>query len=86
VYVADQGLIRIHPALDQAFVPRHYVAWIVFHELLHEVFGVEKRGSRRCVHPPEFQAIEQTYPHYLACKTWEERNLHRLLRYRPGSA
>jgi hypothetical protein len=81
-YVAEEGLIRIHPALDQAFVPRNYVAWIVFHEMLHEVFGVDRKGSRRCVHPPEFMAIEQTFPHYQHCKAWESDNLHRLLRFR----
>jgi hypothetical protein len=81
-YVSEESLIRIHPALDQAFVPRHYVAWIVFHEMLHEVFGVARQGSRRCVHPPEFIAIEQSYPQYELCKQWESDNLYRLLRFR----
>lgn len=81
-YVAEEGLIRIHPALDQAFVPRHYIAWIVFHEMLHEVFGVEQRGGRRCVHPPEFMALEESHPDFAKCKKWEAENIHRLLRFR----
>jgi hypothetical protein len=81
-YVAEEQLIRIHPSLDQVFVPRHYVAWIIFHEMLHEVFGVEQKNNRRCVHPPEFVAIEQSYPDYARCKDWESRNLYKLLRYR----
>ncbi len=81
-YVASQHLIRIHPSLDQAFVPRPYVAWIVFHEMLHEVLGVE-HGRRRCLHPPEFAALEESYPDYRAAKAWEEQNLHRLLAFRP---
>ncbi|MBI3180507.1 MAG: hypothetical protein HYZ27_12660 [Deltaproteobacteria bacterium] len=81
-YVASQRLIRIHPSLDQAFVPRPYVAWIVFHEMLHEVLGVE-HGRRRCLHPPEFAALEASYPDHAAAKAWEQQNLHRLLVYRP---
>ena len=84
-YVRGESLIRVHPCLDQAFVPAFYVAWIVFHEMLHEVFGVERHGSRHSVHPPEFVAIEQTYPDYARCKAWEEQNLPRLLRFRPAA-
>ena len=81
-YAANERLIRVHPSLDQAFVPRHYVAWIVFHELLHEVLGIERKRRRRAVHPPEFGALEATFPDFKACKEWERVNLHRLLRYR----
>lgn len=82
VYVRQERLIRIHPCLDQAFVPRHYLTWIVFHEMLHDVFGIESHGGRRRVHPPEFTAIEQSYPDYVRCRAWEQRNMHRLLRFR----
>jgi hypothetical protein len=85
-YASQERLIRIHPCLDQAFVPRNYVAWVVFHEMLHEVFGVERNRGRRTIHPPEFTVIEQTFPGYQECKTWEADNLHRLLRFRPPKA
>ena len=81
IYLRNEALIRIHPCLDQAFVPRHYVAWVVFHEMLHDVFGIDL-GRRRKVHPPEFNAIEQSFPDYARCKAWEQQNLHRLLRFR----
>ncbi len=81
-WVAELRLIRIHPSLDQAFVPRHYVAAVVFHEMLHEVFGVTQKSGRRCVHPPEMLAIEQSHPDHLRSKAWERQHLHRLLRYR----
>lgn len=85
-YIADERLIRIHPCLDQAFVPQVYVAWVVFHEMLHELFGVEhSRHGRRSLHPPEFLALEQTFPDYQLCKRWERANLDRLLCFRgPG--
>ena len=81
-FVKGEGLIRVHPALDQAFVPRRYVAWVVFHEVLHDVLGVERRRSRRSLHPPEFAALETTFPEFAACKAWEREHLHRLLRFR----
>ncbi len=81
-YLSEEKLIRIHPCLDQAFVPHHYLAWVVFHEMLHDVFGIESTGTRRKVHPPEFTAVEQSYPDFTRCKAWEDANMHRLLRYR----
>jgi hypothetical protein len=82
-YSSHERLIRVHPSLDQAFVPRAYVAWVVFHEMLHEVLGVERGRVRRKLHPPEFSALEESYPGYAECKQWEQENLHRLLSFRP---
>ncbi len=84
-YVSQEKLIRIHPCLDQAWVPRQYVAWIVFHETLHEVMGTRASatGNRRSLHPPEFSALEETFPNYRECKQWENDNLYRLLRFNP---
>ncbi len=81
-YVSHEKLIRIHPCLDQAFVPQSYVAWVVFHEMLHEAYGIERNRGRRSIHPPEFEALEESFPGYLECKQWEEENLHRLLGFR----
>ena len=42
-YSADSRVIRIHPALDQPKVPRYFVEWIVFHEMLHHVYRARRR-------------------------------------------
>jgi predicted metal-dependent hydrolase len=56
-------LVRIHPELDSPKVPRHFVEYIVFHELLHAVHPVRIRADgRRSVHTPEFRRHEQRYP------------------------
>ncbi|WP_373045888.1 hypothetical protein [Vulgatibacter sp.] len=83
-YSADARLIRIHPALDQAAVPRFFVAWIVFHEMLHHRHGVSRRGGKRCVHTLEFCADEQGYPDYESARAWERDNLDLLLSWAPG--
>lgn len=81
VFDPELKLIRIHPSLDQSFVPRFYVRWIIFHEMLHEILGVRSEGGRRQVHPPEFVALEESYPDYAQCMAWQRGNLKRLLSY-----
>ncbi len=79
VYVQDARLIRIHPALDRPQVPEHYVAGVVFHEMLHQVIPIVERNGRRVVHGAEFRRRERQYPEYERAKRWEEENLSFLL-------
>ena len=82
-YSADSKVIRIHPALDQPEVPRYFVEWIVFHEMLHHVYRA-RRGDdgRRCVHPPEFMEHERRFHDFTRAQAWEDENLDLLLRAR----
>ena len=84
-YSADSRLIRIHPALDQAFVPRYFVKWIVFHEMLHHVHGISRRGGKRCVHTERFCEDERRFPAFERARAWERAHLDRLLAWRPGA-
>jgi len=85
LYYYEDNLIVIHPALDQSFVPEHYISWVVYHEMLHEVLGCETKNGRRKIHPPEFVVLEESFPSFAISKQWEEQNLHRLLRYQPNN-
>ncbi|MCH7958730.1 MAG: hypothetical protein IID08_01275 [Candidatus Hydrogenedentes bacterium] len=88
-YTPSDHLIRVHPLLDQAFVPDFFVRYIVYHEMLHAFLGVETGPSRRrCIHPPEFRREEQNYPDYARAVAWHDnpRNLSRLLRGIPEQA
>jgi hypothetical protein len=83
VYLHDQKLIRIHPALDDHRVPRHFVELVVFHEMLHqEIPPATGRDGRRIVHGRDFRARERTFPGYERARVWEKQNLHLLLRNR----
>lgn len=79
-YTHDQKLIRIHPALDQAHVPRFFVAFVVFHELLHHVVPAREQGTRLDHHPPEFKQRERMHPDYRRAVRWETEHLDTLLR------
>jgi predicted metal-dependent hydrolase len=82
-YSAEEDLIRIHPLLDQGFVPAFFVRYIVFHEMLHAHLGIEETPSgRRAVHTREFRRREKAYPDYDCAIAWqaEKANLAKLLK------
>jgi predicted metal-dependent hydrolase len=78
-FSVEDRVIRIHPALDQAGVPEYFVAWIVFHEMLHGKHEVVRVAGRRCFHPREFVEEERTFADYERACAWEKRNIDRLL-------
>ena len=84
-YSAQENVIRIHPLLDQDFVPQYFIRYIVFHEMLHAFLGAHESSSgRRRVHTREFRRRERAYPDYARAVEWEskESNLRRLLNRR----
>jgi len=85
-YSSESKVIRIHPALDQRWVPAYFVEWVVFHEMLHHLVPTVVKGGRRCVHTPAFKAREQKFPLFHRARRWEQRNLEYLLRYGVGKA
>lgn len=80
VYDHQTREIRIHPALDRAEVPAFFVDFIVFHEMLHQLFPSPPGSSRRVHHPRAFRDREKAFPLYAAAIRWEKANLSWLLR------
>jgi hypothetical protein len=80
-YSVEDRLIRIHPSLDRKFVPRFFVEWIVYHEMLHQVHDIPLIGGRRIFHTPEFLAEEAKFDQYDRARQWERDYLNRLLTY-----
>jgi hypothetical protein len=80
-YSVEDRLIRIHPALDRRFVPRFFLEWIVFHEMLHQVHDIPVVDGRRQFHTPEFLEQESSFEHIERARDWERRNLDRLLNF-----
>ncbi len=67
-YDPAHNAIVVSRIFDQPRVPRYAIEYILYHEMLHLKHPVRLRGSRRCVHSPEFQAEEKLYPHLEAAK------------------
>lgn len=80
-YSVEDRFIRIHRSLDRAFVPRFFVAWIVFHEMLHQVHDIRVKNGRREFHSKEFLADEAQFEHYEQARIWERQHLDALLTY-----
>lgn len=78
-YNGHERIIRIHPALDRAWVPRYFVAFVVFHEMLHHVYPAAREGGRRVLHPPELVEHEREFRYYQRAIDWEARHIARLL-------
>ena len=80
VYFHERKLIKIHPALDDARVPAHFVEMVVFHEMLHQILppSLDQTG-RRSVHGRAFRAAERKFPDYARARAWEKANLDLLL-------
>jgi hypothetical protein len=91
-----ERLIRIHPTLDRTWVPRYFVAYVVYHEMLHHMIpaarGTVRSGAslasasakgvsaRRVLHPPEFLEREQLFRKYDRAIDWEQRHIGRVLK------
>ncbi len=79
-YSRDERLIRIHPALDRHWVPRYFMEYVVFHELLHHILPSPTIDGRMLFHSPEFRDRERGFRHFGRALSWERQNLGKLLR------
>jgi hypothetical protein len=72
-YASHGNLIRINPVLDNKSVPRYFVEFIVYHEMLHADMGIEKNAGRRSVHSGEFRRREKMFKYYERSLAWEKK-------------
>jgi hypothetical protein len=62
-YDSAHNTIVVSRVFDHPRVPRYAVEYILYHEMLHLKHPVKMRGTRRCVHGPEFQQDEKLFSH-----------------------
>jgi hypothetical protein len=60
-YDPSHNTIILSSVLDRPSVPKLAVEYVMFHEMLHLRHPAEHRGSRRCIHTPEFKAAEKQF-------------------------
>lgn len=61
-YHKEEDLVLINPRLDATDVPPEFIAYIVFHEMLHAAIPSTRRGGKWVHHSREFRAFEQRFP------------------------
>jgi len=85
-YTEDSHRIRLHTVLDQEAVPRFFLRYVLFHELLHAWRSVAAEreptphNSRRLHHDAAFRKREAHYRDFDAATAWQKRNISGLLR------
>jgi len=77
-YSFSSKAVRINPILDNPAVPPVFLEFIVYHEMLHAVIGVENRRGRSVIHSREFRRREKEFRGFEAATGWEKANRHLL--------
>jgi len=72
-YSRHTDIIRISPLLDKKTVPKHFITFIVYHEMLHADMGVQEVNGRRSYHTKEFRKREKLFEDYDKAIAWEKR-------------
>lgn len=79
-YDRAKRIIRVNPSLDRIFVPRFFVEFVVYHEMLHAALGYrETSNGRRALHSARFREEERQFRFYRSALRWESANLWRFL-------
>lgn len=60
--------ITVNRVLDRPGVPREVVESVVYHEMLHVVFPVERFRHRRVIHSAKFRESERKFPGHAAAQ------------------
>jgi hypothetical protein len=83
-YSETSHRIHIHPVLDQANVPRWFVRYVLFHELLHAFRTANDApklpGQRRTPHDRKFREREAQYGDYPRASAWQKARISALIR------
>jgi len=78
-YDCFKRLIRIHPRLNQEFVPFLVVELTVYHEMCHQWAPSVKRNGVWRDHHADFKKKEKEYRFYQKARSWEKQNWKKLL-------
>jgi hypothetical protein len=75
VYCFEEKLIKIHRLLDSPDFPAYFIAWVVYHEMLHYVYPpLKAKRGRYSIHHCEFRKKEREFADYAVAKRWEKEN------------
>jgi hypothetical protein len=64
MYLPSSDTVVLSLSLDQQFVPRYVVAYILYHELLHKRLGMKDTAQRQIAHTHEFRRLEKQCARY----------------------
>lgn len=74
-YSRHANIIRINSILDKKHVPRYFVEFVVYHEMLHADMDPAPKNGRNLVHSGEFRGRERLFRDYEKAIRWEKRKI-----------
>ena len=75
-YDNNLDLIRINPRLDSVRVPRYFIEYVIFHEMLHSILNPRSEKS----HTKEFRDKEKTFKQYYQAAAWQKKHINMFIR------
>lgn len=77
-YNHETKVIRINRLLDRPTVPKYFVEFIVYHEMLHNVLPpIIIKNRRRRIHHPAFLQREKEFQDYALAKKFLDEEVKR---------
>lgn len=73
-YDLDRQCIKINRLLDHPHVPRFYVAFVVYHEILHHLYPPIMNKKKRSIHHPAFKKMERQFHDYEKAKDYAKQS------------
>ncbi len=70
-YSERSNTIRINPVLDRNSIPRYYISFVIYHEMLHAALGIGQKKERRSIHSREFRRREKIFKDYERASAFE---------------
>jgi hypothetical protein len=71
-YQRDRNIIRINPVLDSRSVPRYFIEYVVYHEMLHAAGEIAGGAERQRSHCRAFKQREKLFKYYEQALAWEQ--------------
>jgi len=78
-YDPEKKLIRIHPRLQQGFIPLSVLELTVHHEMCHQWAPMKRERNMWIAHHSQFKEKEREYRFYDEARSWEKENWEKLM-------
>jgi len=74
-YSRHANIIRINTTLDRKHVPRYFIEFVIYHEMLHADMDPTVKNGRNIVHSREFRDREKQFRDYERALNWEKKKI-----------
>lgn len=74
-YDSSCRLVKIHRLLDSDQIPKFFLKFIIYHEILHSIYSPQAhRKGFLSIHPKEFREKEREFVEYRSAQEWLKKN------------